>query len=349
MAFTFREDKGSDLTPAEVDENFREVDLIKTFATSEANRAEEARDSAETTLALVSGTIGLPAFTEPGAPLVVNSSGTGVNFGAGPALYAGSNLADLPNKAVARGNLLLGSAATRDVGGNIGDALVVGQAFGLGSTAPLISSDELLPVCGFYQYEHNIEPHDFPGAAGTVISTRRADAGGSYQIILPDAGPGANNVYYRLRVDADWLLIYMLYSTRNTTVDSNGFIKHASPIIKLFIDKIEKTDDLEIADTDFERIDIGVYKLTNAPLLSRDGWYIETPKDRNGNVYFTLDYEENDGTLTIRTYEPDYSTGRATNGAPVDILDGRFVSLRFEEDLSLYPAPEAAEGAADII
>lgn len=136
-----------------------------------------------------------------------------------------------------------------------------------------------------------------------------------------------------------WRQACQLWHDRNTTVDSNGFIKRASPIVELAADGFKKTDHLEIKGVRFERVGTGHYVLHDVPLLSRDGWYIETPKDRNNNIYFTLDYEEDEQskTLTIRTYEPDYSSGRAANGEPVDILEGRFVSLRFAEDPGLYP------------
>lgn len=130
-----------------------------------------------------------------------------------------------------------------------------------------------------------------------------------------------------------------LWHDKNTTVDSNGFIKRASPIVQLYADRIERSDHLEIRDVVLEHAGVGHYVLRNVPLLSRDGWYIETPKDRNGNIYFHMDYEEDLGerTLTIKTTTPDYSTGRAEAGEPVDILEGRFISLRFAEDPSLYP------------
>src|SRR5690606_157444 len=108
-------------------------------------------------------------------------------------------------------------------------------------------------------------------------------------------------------------------------------IKQASPILSLYSDRIESNGDAALSDAVFERVGMGHYVISGVPELSRDGWYIETPKDRNGNVYFTLDYVESTDTLDIYTYEPDYSTGRATNGEPVDILAGRFVSLRFAE------------------
>jgi len=133
-----------------------------------------------------------------------------------------------------------------------------------------------------------------------------------------------------------------IWHDRNTTVDSNGFIKRASPIVQLYADRIERSDHLEIRDVVLEHAGVGHYVLRNVPLLSRDGWYIETPKDRNGNIYFHMDYEEDLGerTLTIKTTTPDYSTGRAEAGEPVDILEGRFISLRFAEDPSLYPVIE---------
>ena len=141
-------------------------------------------------------------------------------------------------------------------------------------------------------------------------------------------------------VDSHVLWLRKVLSNHNTTVDGLGFIRSASPIVKLYADKIEANDYKEIEDCTFERVNTGHYIIKGAPLLSRDGWYIETLKDRNNNIYFTLDYEELEDGLHIRTYEPDYSTGLATNGAPVDINEGRFVTLRFEEDPSLYPVQE---------
>lgn len=141
----------------------------------------------------------------------------------------------------------------------------------------------------------------------------------------------------RRQATDEFLAAVELLTTGNTTVDGNGFIKQASPIISLYSDHIESNGDAALVGATFDRVGTGHYVIGGVPELSRDGWYIETPKDRNGNVYFTLDYEEVEGALIIRTYGPDYSTGRAENGAPVDILAGRFVSLRFAE---AEPVPE---------
>ena len=137
-----------------------------------------------------------------------------------------------------------------------------------------------------------------------------------------------------------WTPWFNFLHVGNTTVDPNGFIKAASPIVSLYRDKAESNGFVELKEMQFERISTGHYRLTNVPKLSHDGWYIETPKDRNGNVYFTLDYVESENTLEILTYTPDYNTGRAENGAPVDIIDGRFVSLRFTASTESVPPVE---------
>lgn len=162
-------------------------------------------------------------------------------------------------------------------------------------------------------------------------------------LVVRDVVYGYGNLSNYVQQDGGWIItendavpnavaatVIKTLNGNNTTVDSNGFIKQASPIINLFDDKIEgnATDGVTM-----EKTGTGVYVLDGVEPLAESGWYIETPKDRNGNIYFTLDYEQNIGekTLTIRTYTPDYSTGPATNGDPVDILPNRFVSLRFNE------------------
>lgn len=156
----------------------------------------------------------------------------------------------------------------------------------------------------------------------------------------PDQAPLNANLGHAARWNLEQLAIVLqqfgALGSTNTTVDSNGFVKKASPTIQLYHDKIERSAHERLGYVEFERLGIGHYILRNAPLLARSGWYIETPKDRNNNIYFTMDYEEIDGDLIINTYEPDYSSGRVCNGEPVDILIGRYISLRFAENAGLY-------------
>lgn len=81
-----------------------------------------------------------------------------------------------------------------------------------------------------------------------------------------------------------------------------------------------------------------------------EGWYLDTPSDRNGNKYFNIEWTQNitpyaedgvvdeyrdDIVVTIETFERVWNkdTGLFENGTPIDIneLQDRFVQLRFNE------------------
>jgi hypothetical protein len=220
-------------------------------------------------------------------------------------------------------------AASRDVGTAAGDVIEAS------TVAPLHTGAELAnTVGGFFRLADR--SLDRPSSMGTYdtygFKFPRHSSGFGSALFLPYSVSPSGNITLRVYASKTVVKDYVFWNSENTTVDGSGFIKSASPIIKLYSDKIELNDYKEIENCTFECVDTGHYIIKGAPLLSRDGWYIETLKDRNNNIYFTLDYEELEDGLHIKTYTPNYSTGRATNGAPVDINDGRFVTLRFEED-----------------
>ncbi|MEQ9948103.1 prophage tail fiber N-terminal domain-containing protein [Pectobacterium aroidearum] len=105
-----------------------------------------------------------------------------------------------------------------------------------------------------------------------------------------------------------WLAPVKLYHTRNTTVDGNGFLKTASPIVKLFADGSSQLN----AESDgvvTERLSEGVYHITGCLGLNADrAWGgedggITNPRCRNGYERIWNDYEvQGDGSLIIRTY-----------------------------------------------
>ncbi|MFW2084059.1 hypothetical protein ACNPQK_24340, partial [Acinetobacter guillouiae] len=78
----------------------------------------------------------------------------------------------------------------------------------------------------------------------------------------------------------------------NTTVDGNGFIKSASPIVPLFADKIESNQEALEQEPLFEKVDVGHYLIKNTDGFSDNGWYIEMPKDANGNVLVAVQYQQ---------------------------------------------------------
>lgn len=125
-----------------------------------------------------------------------------------------------------------------------------------------------------------------------------------------------------------------IYHSGNTTVDSNGFVKAASPIIKLFADKIELNDEAEQQDIVFEKLGIGDYLIKGSSGFTQEGWYIETPKDANGNLLVAVVYEQlENGDISVKTY--DYMLNKkgrivADTETPLDIPENRWIDIRLQ-------------------
>ena len=133
-----------------------------------------------------------------------------------------------------------------------------------------------------------------------------------------------------------WGAFYPIYTGLNTTTDSNGFIKKASPIIKLFADSIEANEEATEQNPVFEKVGTGCYLIRNTEGFSDNGWYIEMPKDANGNVLVAVVYEQlMDNTIEIKTYAKkfDEETGDiiANPEKPRDIPGSRWIDLRLKE------------------
>ncbi len=134
--------------------------------------------------------------------------------------------------------------------------------------------------------------------------------------------------------NTNWRSWLEYYTTSNTTVDANGFIKKASPIVNLFADRIELNDEAKQQHITFEKLGIGDYLLKGSTGFAQESWYIEQPKDANGNVYHAVVYEQlKNGDLSIKTYEQKLEDTRivADLEKPIDVKDGRFISIRLNE------------------
>ncbi|MDF3917532.1 hypothetical protein P3W43_01540 [Salinicola salarius] len=143
-----------------------------------------------------------------------------------------------------------------------------------------------------------------------------------------------------------------LYHTGNTTVDSNGFLKAASPIFRLANVAQDAAGDSFTLDgcgaynSEAEGVtashdDVGVYTVSGSLGFADDGWTIEIPQDVNGNRLCFVETETADnGTITVRTFGRrfDYETAMIVAGEPIDIPDGRWIDLRLK-----MPAPEVDE------
>ena len=237
----------------------------------------------------------------------------------------------------------LGTAAFKNIGLSVGSVMEVG-AFGLGLTAntPYIS-----PTADLSNLPNGLYGLENGGHSGILVRQTTGTGLTKLGIIgFPSDTTTSAPFYYRLNLANGTTLQqsqayrHTFYTTQNTTVDSNGFIKAASPIVKLFADKVELNDEAQQQNITFEKLGIGDYLIKNSSGFAQDGWYVETPKDANSNLLVAVVYEQlENGDISVKTY--DYmlnNKGRivADTETPLDIPENRWLDIRLQE----LPQPE---------
>ena len=147
----------------------------------------------------------------------------------------------------------------------------------------------------------------------------------------------AGNVYFKNKdINGNATPWARFLHSANTTVDGNGFIKAASPIVQLYSDKIELNNEAQQQEITFEKLGVGDYLIKGSTGFAQDGWYIETPKDANGNVLFSVIYTTlENGDISVKTYKKKFDLETVSIVAdlanPVDISDGRWIDIRLNE------------------
>lgn len=206
------------------------------------------------------------------------------------------------------------------------------RAGGIGIKSPTISAPNDIDETKFFSTAVSWTGSPLSGSnannQGSCLHIENTNTAYATQLFTQAVGGGVYRIRRKL---ADvWQSWQELYHTGNTTVDGSGFIKQASPIVKLHSDRAEFNSQCP-ESAEFEKVDTGHYLIKNTLGFAQKGWYIENPKDANGNVKVYVDYEQlEDNTLEIKTYTPDYSTGKCMAGAAADIPDGRWIDLRLE-------------------
>lgn len=172
---------------------------------------------------------------------------------------------------------------------------------------------------------------------------------------------------------AKWKPTRRVYDTANTTKDSNGNLKAASPIVKLFADDIELNEESE--GVEMEHLGIGHYLIKGVVGFNADGaWGINNgfviPQDHNGKNMVLIDYEVRpDGDIEVFVFHqqnadmPERFQNKRIkhfdeegvpvyfeNYEPCDIPESRWIDMRVEmPPNSLYNQKQAeAERLAKI-
>ncbi|MCT0129106.1 hypothetical protein KUA05_11290 [Proteus mirabilis] len=220
--------------------------------------------------------------------------------------------------------------------------------YGIGGKAPYVSDDivkDTLRGTGFFSQGSNAGSNYF-GGYGSGVSIQ-------YD----------NNIAIKLFINGDGQVTSeclnsghqrrsVLWGTSNTTTDPQGFIKKASPIININPDGTFTTND-ESEGATVTRVAQGEYLIEGVLGFNSDaGWGgvdggIEIPLDVNKQPLIWVDSEVmEDGSILVRTYHrthpnaPKFARNDIDgykDGDPIDIPDGRFISVRVQmPEQSIY-------------
>ncbi|WP_409048773.1 hypothetical protein PWG11_12020 [Proteus mirabilis] len=232
-----------------------------------------------------------------------------------------------------------------------GTMMLVGD-YGIGSVNPRFTNDDLTNTqhTSFFLQTGGSESKLFKdhGCGIHLAYNSKIKTG-----LFVNALSGVTYSYYSdARVSDGVTKVREIYSKANTTVDSNGFIKKASPIIDINPDGTFTTND-ESKGSTVTRVAKGEYLIEGVLGFNSDaGWGgvdggIEIPLDVNKQPLIWVDSEVmEDGSILVKTYHrthpnaPKFARNDIDDykdGDPIDIPDGRFISVRVQmPEQSIY-------------
>ncbi|ECD4285976.1 phage tail protein [Salmonella enterica subsp. enterica serovar Potsdam] len=246
----------------------------------------------------------------------------------------------------------LGSAASKNTGLNSGDIMTVGS-FGIGAKDGAYAFEVndfgavqvAMSGSGLRTYRNNGFLGDGDQSIAQYSPTIWVGTGDTWASLSLPYSPAGKIAVASGSESAGRMVVRLLWDNSNTVVDGNGFIKQASPVVRIFSDGGYETND-ESEGVVVTRIQTGEYLIEGCTGLNADAAWggidggFEIPVDRNKLARIWLDYEVNaDGSVLVKTYHrthpqsPEFARNEIdnlTNGDPIDIPPDSFVSVRVE-------------------
>lgn len=259
---------------------------------------------------------------------------------------------------------------TRDKNGSWYDHIIPDSAgtfmqvgdYGIGTSAnlpaPIIPENPISTVTMFFQSDAAKLPFPVNEHVGGWSVNR-----GSRPVLFYFGNRAElNAVHYG---GGGWSKSVSFYSTANTTKDSNGNLKAASPIVKVFTDHIELNEESE--GVEMEHLGVGHYLIKGVVGFNADGaWGINNgfviPQDHNGKNMVLIDYEVRpDGDIElfvfhqqnaemperfqnkrIKHLDEDGNPVYYENYEPCDVPESRWIDMRVEMPVnSIYNLKQA--------
>ena len=209
--------------------------------------------------------------------------------------------------------------------------------------------------CRFFYLPHGAIGSPLPTSALTGINIVNHPEWG-LQIIGQDGVPNPR-IFARTIGYGRFIGTAEFITSANSTIDSNGFLKAASPILRLFASDDVNPDDGfikagfahvndEAKNAYAKKIAVGHYEIHGSLGFAKDGWYITLPEDANGNKKFFADYSVDENyIITIKTYTKKFDTNRCeiVAGDPIDITEGRWIDVRLDMVVNDSPYKQSEE------
>lgn len=174
-----------------------------------------------------------------------------------------------------------------------GERYIPKGGYGVGGLAIRDAGDGSYPKgCQYIYFPKNAVGNPVPTSALTGINiVNHPDWG--LQFLSQDGVPNPK-IFVRTIGYGGFIGTAEFITSANSTIDSNGFLKAALPILRLFASDDVKPDDGFIKagfahvndkakNAYAKKIAVGHYEIHGSLGFAKDGWYITLPEDANGN------------------------------------------------------------------